>query len=89
MGRVHGGKGSRWEVASYRHSRAGGNPVPLDSRLRGNDVGLILRGFPSAARLKTIPFNNQPQGVSRDSRALKAGQDGLLPGRLKTCPTFE
>ena len=28
--------------------------MTLDSRLRGNDVGLILRRFPSAARLKTV-----------------------------------
>ena len=27
---------------AYRHSRAGGKPVPLDSRLRGNDVALIV-----------------------------------------------
>ena len=32
---------SRQRRSTYRHSRAGGNPAALDSRLRGNDGMLV------------------------------------------------
>ncbi len=41
---------------AYRHFCGGGKPVPLDSRLRGNDVALIVGEFQSATRLS----NNGP-----------------------------
>ncbi len=58
---------------AYRHSRTGENPVPLDSRLRGNDVDLIQPGFPSAARLNNLPESQYNAPASEFSNSLAGG----------------
>ena len=41
--------------SNHRHSRAGGNPVLLDSRLRGNDVQLFHAACLNVADLAKRP----------------------------------
>lgn len=60
--------GERTNFASInisRHSREGGNPVPLllDSRLRGNDKTIALLIF-SPMRDMSVPLMCNPGGIS-------------------------
>jgi hypothetical protein len=71
----------RAEDRVYRRSRAGGNPVPLDFRLRGNDAGLIAGRFPSAARLSRMLRRDERRRVNPN----KFGPDVCPPG-LMFCP---